>query len=271
MKNFISISISGSVYLFLFSLSLFSQQLPQSTYMVVMKAPRYVIQVNTFYNKSLLELSGTYNSDFHSDLVTNGESFGTHDGFGAGAVSKISLDEKSNYWFTQSLSINRIQSYLLEDKTKNMDQGKAGFTCFTAGLGMEYNFTPNYSVKIYAGAELNASVINGTMNIWYYNNRNPYVQEYKILSSFRMGCGFTAGGAYMVSKKIGLNLNLKFSSLNLFFRNSEGTSEDKEFYLRDGNSSSPLLFSGSKSFAFYSFGAGVSFYFGTGEKRYKLN
>jgi hypothetical protein len=223
--------------------------------MVVMGAPKYVIQFNGYYDRSIFELSGTYNSDFHSELVTKGETFGTHYGFGGGVNSKISLDERSNFWFTQNLSYHRLQSYFLEDKTVNI----------------EYNFTPNYTVKFYAGAELNASVIDGNMEIWYPLEHSSYVENYDILSSFRLGYGLIAGGAYMVSKKVGINMNIRLNNLNAFVRYSEGNSEDKQFRLRDGSSNDALLFSGDKNFSFYSMGIGVSFYFGITEKRYKLN
>ncbi len=249
---------------------LFSQQADNNTYMVVLGVPKYVIQINGYYDKSILELSGTYNSDFHSELVTRGETFGAHYGFGGGLVSKLSLDERSNFWFTQSLSYHRVQSYFLEDKSGNMDQGRAGFNCITGGLGVEYNFTPNYSVKIFAGAELNASSISGNMEIWFPSGRDSYIENYKVLSSFRMGYGLVGGGTYMIGKKVGINLFFKLSNLNAFVRYSEGKSEDKEFRLRDGSSGDALLFSGNKSFSFYSIGTGVSFYFGISEKRYRL-
>lgn len=272
MKKFIGSSARLIVIVISFSFhNLCSQESGQNTYMVVMGAPKYVIQINGTYDRSMLELSGTYNSDFHSELVTKGETFGTHYGFGAGVTSKVSLEEHSNFWFTQSLSYHRIQSYFLEDKSTNMDKGKTGYNCFTGGLGMEYNFTPNYSVKIYAGGELTGSLISGYMEIWYPNRGLPYVEKYDVSNSFRMGYAFTAGGAYMVSKRVGVNFNLKFNNLNSFFKNTGGSSTDKEFTLRDGSSETGVLFAGHKNFSFYSFGAGVSFYFGISEKRYKLN
>lgn len=261
------------ITLFVLSTAAFSQVTQIKRYMVVRSAPAYTFQVNINYNQSLLELSGTYNDDFQSVNVYNGQTFGADKGYGASLTSKISLDERSTVRFTQTLVYNRILSYTFGDKTTIADIGKSTFNCFTGGLGMEYNFTPAHRFKIYVGAELNASMINGSSKIWFENRGSvtgPTDSTYNIKSSFRMGYGLIMGSEYLLNNNLGLNIGVKLTNANVFLKKSEGTNSDTEFPLRDADDPN-LKFAGKKNFSFYSITAGVNFYFGVREKRYKLN
>lgn len=255
-----------------FSNEHFAQQTVMKKYMIVKSAPSYILQISGFFDLSALELAGTYNSDFHSSLVTKGETFGTHNGVGASIISKISIAGNSRLWFNQSVSFHRIQSYLLTGIKTNSDKGKANYNSYTGGLGLEYNFSPNYSIKIYGGAELNASLINGSMDIWIPEIGDPYnTESFRILNSFRIGYGLSTGGTYMLSKKIGINFTAKYSCLNVLLKSAEGRDSDREFTLRDGSSKENLIFSGNKNFSFFSVGTGITIYFGIKNKKYKLN
>lgn len=249
-----------------------SQHKVVKKYMIVRNAPSYVIQVSGLFDLSAQELAGTYNSDFHSELVAKGETFGTRNGIGASIISKVRITRNSRLWFDQSISYHRIQSYVLTGSKTNSDNGNANYNCYTGGLGMEYNFSPKYSIKVFAGAELNASIINGNMNIWVPVAGDPYnTDEYKILNSFRIGYGLSAGGTYMISKRLGINFIAKYSCLNALFKSSAGSDDDREFALRDGPTKESTAFSGKKNFSFFSVGSGITFYFGIKNKKYKLN
>lgn len=254
------------------SLNLFSQQKLSNRYMIVRSAPAYILNINISLSISALELGGVYNSDFHSEFVKNGESFGTRNGLGISAVSKIRMHKSSRIWFTQNIAYNNIRSYLFSDGKTNSDNGSASYNCFTGALGFEYNLFPNYNIVPFISAELNASLISGELEVWSQVPNDPYNTEtYKVLSSFRMGYGLSAGSNIMLSNNIGLNITAKYSYLNLFFRSAEGNSSDKEFRLRDAKVTEDLLFSGKKRFTFFSINAGISFYFGIKEKYYRLN
>jgi len=243
-------------------------------YMVLKSAPSYTLQLNINYNQSVLELSGAYNDDNQSVNVYNGESFGADKGYGANLISKISLDERGTFRFTQSLSYNRLLTYTFGDKKTLADIGKATFNCFTGGLGFEYNFTPAYKYKVYLGAEMNVSMINGETTVWFENRLNPPPSDtsYKILNSIRGGFGLTVGGEYFVSDNFGLHLGARFVNANLVGKQAEGSNSDREFKLRDA-ANSDLRFAGdkSKNFSFYSVMAGINFYFGVKTKKYKIN
>lgn len=254
------------------SVNLFSQPELLNRYMIVRSAPSYVINVNASLSISALELGGTYNSDFHSEFVKNGESFGTRSGSGILLTSKVKLHNSSRFWFTQSAAYNNLRSYLFTGGKNNSDKGSASYNCFTGALGVEYNLFPNYNIVPFVAAELNASVISGELTVWSKTVTDPYhTESYNILSSFRMGFGLSAGTNIMLSNRVGINLTAKYSYLNLLFRSSEGSSTDKEFSLRDAKVSEDLLFSGKKRFTFFSAGVGISFYFGIREKYYRLN
>ncbi len=252
--------------------ALYSQQTHIQRYMVVRTAPVFMLSVNGSLSLSALELGGTYNSDFHSELVKEGESFGTRNGIGLTVSAKENIHKSSKYWLTQSIAYNNLKSYLFNSAKTNSDKGSASYNVFTAAAGGEYNILPSYSFKIFVGAELNASLISGSIDVWVQDPSDPYnTDSYKILPSFRMGLGITAGTNYMLSNKVGFNFAAKYSYLNAFLKSSEGSSFDTEFRLRDAMVSNDLLFSGKKRFTFFSFQAGISFYFGINEKYYKLN
>lgn len=257
--------------LMLLNSAVFSQKTEIKRYMVVKTSPKYTLQVNLNYNQSILELNGTYNDDYQSANVYSGETFGADKGFGLGVISKIGLDQKGWLRFTQSLAVNRILSYTFGEKKTVADNGKASYNIITGGLGLEYNFTPAHRYKIYVGAELNASLIQGSARIWFYTPGIPTSDsDYTITNSFRMGYGIVIGSEYLINNQFGLNIGARLTNANLLFKKSEGSNDDDEFPLRDADNPS-LKFAGRKNFAFYSITMGINFYFGISEKRYKLN
>ncbi len=262
-----------AILFFAATAGIFSQNTEIKRYMIVRSTPSYTLQLNLDYNQSVLQLSGAYNDDYQSESVYDGETFGADKGYGASILSKITLNERGSFRFIQSLTYNRILSYTFGDKTTVSDDGKANYNCFTGGLGMEYNFTPAHKFKIYMGAELNASMINGDINVWFYVPGGPnYNESYKVSNSFRMGYGLIVGSEYLINDKFGLNIGARLINANAFLKEAKGTNADTEFKLRDGADAN-LKFAGNnnKSFSFYSIMAGISFYFGVKEKRYKLN
>lgn len=273
MKKSCNKVLLTAVIVLLAASNLAAQQTVTKRYMVVRSTPKYTLQLDLHYNQSILELSGTYNDDYQSVNVYNGQTMGADKGYGGGITSKISLDKWGSTRFTQSLYYNRLLSYTFGDKTTVADDGKATYNCFTGGLGLEYNFTPTHRFKIYLGGEINASMINGDIKIWFENRGNPEGpsdSSYTVNNSFRMGYGLLIGTEYLVNDKFGLNLGAKLTNANILFKQAEGTNADKEFPLRDDDQPG-LNFAGKKNFAFYTIFAGVNFYFGVTEKRYKLN
>jgi len=253
-------------------LSLFSNRLTAQTdkYIVIKSAPSYTLQFNINYNQSALELSGAYNDDNQSINTYNGSSFGADKGYGAGLISKISLHKSGNLRFTQSISYNRLLTYTFGDKENIADRGKSEYNCFTGGLGLECNFTPTKKFKIYVGSELNISLINGNVTVWF----NPALSDttYKILNSLRGGFGLSIGGEYLLSDNFGLHLGARFINANFIGKKSEGSNSDMEFKLRDAADPN-LKFAGdkNKSFSFYNILLGINFYFGVETKKYKIN
>lgn len=265
--------LSGIFLILLFlQFEILAQQTVTKRYMIVRNTPRYTLQINFDYNQSVLELSGAYNDDYQSVNVFNGETFGADKGYGGSVISKITLNERGSIRFTQSLTYNRLLSYTFGDKTTVADNGKANYNCFTGGIGMEYNFTPAHRFKMYLGGELNASMINGYIKIWFDDHVQYTNQEFTVNNSFRLGYAFQFGSEVLINDKFGLNLAARILNANGLMKKSEGSNEDTEFKLRDAANPN-LEFAGNrdKNFSFWSIMAGVNFYFGIKEKRYKLN
>lgn len=240
-------------------------------YLVLRSSPSFTLQFNLNYNQSLLELSGTYNDDYQSEQVMSGETFGADKGFGANLLGKFSLNEKGTWRLTTSASYNRIMSYLFGSKDNVADQGRNSFNAMSFGVGIENNFTPTHRFKIYFGGEMLGSLINGKMHIWVDNRPNSsYEYDATIKNSFRFGYSLFAGSEYLVNDNFGLNLGFKFSHLNLIGKKAAENTTATEIELPDGSTTSPVLYGGSKNFAYLSVMAGVNFYFGIKQKRYKL-
>lgn len=257
--------------MFALSSCLYCQKTETKRYMLIRSTPKYTIQLDVDYNQSFLELSGAYNDDYQSRNVFDGETFGADKGYGGSLISKIALNERGSVRFIQSLTYNRILAYTFGDKTNIADDGYANYNCYTGGLGIEYNFTPRHKFKMYFSGELNASMINGSLRIWFYNPPIPTSDtNYKVTNSFRIGFGLSLGSEYLISEKFGLNLGARLINANLFLKQAEGTNADKEFKLRDAKSPG-LNFAGTKNFSFFTIFVGINFYFGIKEKVYKLN
>ncbi len=273
MKKNYHITLLTALAFITIASGIFAQNTEIKRYMIVRSTPSYTLNFNLDYNQSVLELSGAYNDDYQSKSVYDGESFGADKGYGASILSKITLNERGSIRFTQSLSYNRILSYTFGDKPTVVDVGRANYNCFTGGLGLEYNFTPAHRFKIYMGAELNASMINGDVKVWFeVPGTGGYDESYKVTNSFRMGYGLIIGSEYLVNQSFGLNIGVRLLNANAFLKEAKGTNADTEFNLRD-NADANLNFAGNnkKSFSFYSILAGINFYFGVKEKKYKLN
>lgn len=270
----LSIILIAAVILLMFCESVYSQKTIIRRIMIVRSTPSYTLQFNIDYNQSIMELSGAYNDDYQSKVVYDGESFGADKGYGLSALSKLILNERGSIRFTQSLTYNRLLSYTFGTKETVADNGRANYNCFTGGLGFEYNFTPAHRFKIYMGAELNASLINGDIKIWFENRGigTPYNEEYKVTNTFRMGYGIILGSELLINDGFGLNLAARLLNVNALLKDSKGTNDDTEFQLRDkADPDLKLAGNRNKNFSFYSIMAGVNFYFGVKEKRYKLN
>jgi len=255
-----------------------SQNTTLKKYVVIRNSPSFTLLVNLNYSQSALELAGTFNGDFRSEQFMNGETFGAGKGVGGNITGKYSLGDKGNWRALFSLSFNHIQTYLFGSKPTLADQGESSFNAFSFGLGLEDNFTPNHNFKIYAAFELIASMINGKAKMWVHIPPESYNYTYnvKFKNSFRVGYTFGGGTEYMLNENIGLNISAWFSHLNLIGKqtaditNTPAANETIEISLPDGSSKTSALFAGDKNFAFFTIQAGVCFYWGIKEKRYKI-
>jgi membrane associated rhomboid family serine protease len=239
-------------------------------FMIVRTAPKFTLQLNFTYNQSVLELAGTYNDDFRSDDFISGQTFGTDKGFGANITTKLALNSKGSLRLINSVSYNRIMTYMF-GKSGLSDIGETKFNVYSAGIGLENNFTPNYNFKLYAGGEILASLINGEAVLWVPNQPNtPYTYKLKIKNSFRLGFDIYGGTEYLLTNELGVNLGFKFTLANLFLRKSEIISDSTEIILEDGKPDVPGKYLGSKNFGFFSLHFGICIYWGIIEKKYEL-
>lgn len=273
MKTFISNKIFILLSVCLITSALFSQTQKIRKILVVHSSPSFTLQINGDFNEGMGQLGGTYNADFQSDQFIQGKSFGATKGFGLNAIGKLKLDNIGHWRFIFSSFYNRMTSYMfVKFKPEMGDKGHSAFNVISFGAGIENNFTPNHKLKVYLGLQPMFSIINGKANLYDpIFAPPPYYYDVNIKTGFRIGAAVTGGLEYVVSENIGLNLGFNLLDANLLLKNSNYTGDPYNINLMDGASDTPSKYSGSKNIVILNFSAGVSFYWGIGEKRYILS
>jgi hypothetical protein len=234
----------------------------------VRTVPKFLIQLSGAYNLGALELSG-HNGGFSRLDFVRGRTYGARNGYGVSIIGKIPLHKKGNFWLDIVTGFNRFQSDLIADNTID---GKVYYNAFSGGIGVDYCFTPADRVKYFIGLNTLASVISGKVSLPYdITVYDPIrYQDVKINSAFRLGYSVFAGIEYAFEKNVGFNAGFKFTHANLLLKKTTVPTNDTETELNDDGADPPVLYGGWKQFAYSSVFAGVSFYFGVKERRYKL-
>lgn len=234
----------------------------------VMTVPKFLLQISGSYNSGAMELTG-HNGGFTKGDYVNGRNFGARNGYGFNILGKLPLDRKGHFWLDFVTGFTRFQSNLFADNT---EEGRVSYNVFSGGFGADYAFTATHRVKYFAGLHALASVITGSASIPYdITIYDPIrFQEVDVNPAFRIGYSVFTGLEYAFEKNVGLNLGFKFTHANLLLKKSVEPTTDFEQELNDDSTDPPVLYAGWKQFAYASVFAGVSFYFGVKEKRYKL-
>jgi opacity protein-like surface antigen len=234
----------------------------------VRTVPPFILQLNGSFNSGALELQG-HNGGFSKNDYIKGKTYGARVGFGVNLTGKIRLNRKGNFWLNVVTGFCGFKSDYFTDKS---EEGAVVYNQFSWGVGMDYFFTPADKVKYFVGGDILTSLIYGKASIPYdITIYDPIrYREVKINNAFRLGYSLYAGLEYAFEKNFGLNFGFKFTHANLFLKKTTVPTSDNEAYLNDDSSDSPVLYGGWKQFAYGSVFAGVSYYFGVKEKRYKL-
>ncbi|MGA2669295.1 MAG: hypothetical protein ABSF32_10360 [Ignavibacteria bacterium] len=231
---------------------------------IVRTVPRFILQLSGGYNFGALELSA-HNGGFSRDDFNLGKSYCARNGYGFNLMGKLSLRQKSDFWLDIFSGFTRFQSDLV---TNNTGEGRVGYNLFGEGAGLEYNFTPAHRIKYYVGAIALLSIINGkATGILDYDSTR---YDVKINTAVRLGYSLFIGLEYAFEKNVGFNFGLKWTHANLLLKNTSAPTDKTVRDLNDLNIKPWVLYSGWKQFAYVSVYAGVSYYFGVREKRYKL-
>lgn len=234
----------------------------------VMTVPKFLLQVSGSYNSGAMELTG-HNGGFTKNDYVNGRNFGARNGYGVNVLGKLPLDKKGHFWLDFVTGFTRFQSNLF---ASNTEEGRVSYNVFSGGFGADYAFTATHRVKYFVGLNALASIISGNASIPYDITLYDPIrfQEVKINPAFRLGYSVFAGLEYAFEKNVGLNLGFKFTHANLLLKKSVEPTTDFEQELNDNSTDPPVLYAGWKQFTYASVFAGVSFYFGVKERRYKL-
>jgi opacity protein-like surface antigen len=243
-----------------------SQAKNKRTYvkMMIRTAPKFTLEFSGYYGFGVFELSANDNGDFAIDEFMKGKNFGVRHGAGANFVLKIPLHERGNLKLNISgmfTKFNSNYSKLLNAQTPGYF---VSYNVFTAGIGIENNFTPSYKIKTLAGVGLIGSIISGKGKFWINNTDFNFI----IKPAFRLGFQIYSGLEYLLSDNIGLNAGFKFNHINLWLKDSKLSDNPNEIYLNDKKVTPRIPYSGWKQFAWGSIYGGINIYFGIKQKVY---
>ncbi len=231
--------------------------------------PRFILQVSGSYNSGALELTG-HNGGFSLIEFLRGENYGARNGIGGSITAKIPLHKKGNFWLDISGGYRRFQSDLI---AKNTEEGKVAYNLVSGLIGADYYFNPADRVKYFIGGGVQGNMIwgNATLN---FPGSTPgsvaYRKDVKIKSSFRLGYSVYVGLDYAFEKNVGLNLGFSFTHANLLLKKTTSQADTSSTDLNDDKVETNIPYAGWKQFAYSTVYAGISFYFGVKERRYKL-
>ncbi|MGH2575064.1 MAG: hypothetical protein ACRDFC_05115 [Ignavibacteria bacterium] len=230
----------------------------------VRSVPTFIIQLSGGYNSGALELS-QHNGEFSKSDFIAGKSYGARMGYGVSLTGKIRLHKKGIFWLDVITSYNRFQS------GNTADSGKISYNVFSGGLGAEINFTSYHRVKYFVGANVLYSAISGEAELVRpFENIDIELLNVKIKSANRIGYSVFIGLDYAFTNNFGFNLGYKFTHANLLLKNSTPVTRNSETEINDDSTEPRQLYTGWKQFAYSSLFAGISYYFGVKEGRYKL-
>jgi hypothetical protein len=230
---------------------------------MVRTVPKFILQFSASYNSGALELSA-HNGGFSRDDFNLGKSYCARNGYGFNFMGKLPLRKKGDFWLNASTAFVRFQSNLV---TNNTTEGKVAYNVFGEGIGAEYNFTPFHHFKYFIGGQALLSIITGKANLLDYDSSK---YDVKINTAVRLGYNLFIGLEYAFEKNVGFNFGLKWTHANLLLKSATTPSDKTVRNLNDLNIKPWVLYSGWKQFAYVSVFAGVSYYFGVKQIRYKL-
>jgi opacity protein-like surface antigen len=232
--------------------------------------PKFILHVSGGLNVGALELT-SHNGGFSREDYNTGKNFSVRNGYGFNIIGKIPLSKKGSFWLDIISGFDRFQSDLMTDNT---EEGKVSYNSINFGLGIEYNFTPTHKVKYYFGFNPLFSFISGDAQLSNPDNNRVDVN---ITSSFRMGYQAFLGLDYALANNVGINCGLRFTHANLLLKNTETPIEDPNEFtptssvpLNDDSTVGPIQFGGWKQFAYFTGNVGISFFFNTKYRKYKI-
>lgn len=226
------------------------------------KAPVVTLQLSFNYNIGHLDLAANENTFFRKNDFIAGENFGTRYGYGILLTGKVALHKKGNVRLNVSTGYNRFLSNFVISESP---EGKVAYNVFSAGIGIENNFSPDKKFKPYIGFEIVSSFISG--NAIFTTDSTNF--DLSIKSSMRLGLTVNLGVEYAFNDKVGMNLGYKITHANIIGKVNKRSSSSSETYLNDDKITAGEYYpySGWKQFLYSSFYAGVNFYFGMKNKK----
>jgi hypothetical protein len=273
-KNYLIIIISVFVSLICSTSFIYAQKIKVDTIITtktriinivtVRTVPKFILQFNASYLAGSMELTA-HNGGFSYFDFTLGKSFCARNGLGFNLSGKLPLIKSGLIWLDASAYYNRFQSNLI---ASNTTEGKVSYNVFGGAIGADYMFTPTHKVKYFLGANVLFSSIGGNASL--VSPVDNSITNVTIKPGFRIGYSFFVGLEYAFDKSYGINIGLKYSHLNLLLKNTSTVSTNLETSLNDNSVMPSQIYSGWKQFAYSSVFAGISYYFGVKEQRYKL-
>lgn len=254
MKKSVIISL---VFLFLCCLSgnLYTQVKKKSS---LSKVPRFSLSFTGGFNYVLSRANGD-GSGFNAVYSNNGGSaftandLGMQQGYGLMAAGKYALGKKKKFRVTGNLGYNMFYN------TYDSKNNRTIWNIVNLGSGIEYNFSPKQKERLFAGIELNYSIIFGAWqsDITYPDNSVSNIYT-KFKPANRIGGAVTAGMEFRLSKKMDLVVAIRGVWSNIFPKNNYESADAYNIYINDSGNKNGIELNGSKDIIFLQIVTGIT-------------
>ncbi len=225
------------------------------------KAPKFTLTFAVGYNFAVSRAFGDVTScsvmyDSLTGLnIFNGLNYGMLQGGSIMTTGKLAVDKKRRVRLTLTIGYSLFYNTAFDNIHKNQ------WHLFNSSFGIEYNFRPKAWYRPYIGYEIMYTLMFGS---WQYGITQPDGDVKDIFLKFkpahRFGMAINSGVEFKINKKMGMTLGYRAAWVNIFPKQTKGSSDPYKLYINDAKSDNGIDLGSRKQIAYIQLFAGVSMF-----------
>jgi hypothetical protein len=225
------------------------------------KAPKFTLTFALGYNFAVSRAFGDVTSfsvlyDSLTGLSTfNGLHYGMQQGGSFMTTGKLAVDKKRRVRLTLTLGYTLFYNTAFNNIHKNQ------WHLFNGSFGIEYNFRPKAWYRPFIGYELMYTLMFGSWQTGYTKPDGDVNEIYmKFKPAHRFGMAINSGVEFKINKKMGLTLGYRAAWVNIFPKQTKGSSDPYKLYISDAKSGDGIDLGSRKQIGYIQLFAGVSMF-----------